>query len=361
MTKNNGSKKKKKKIKLLWIICLSIFFWFLFVLLGTNLIIKSLKVNGSEKLYFVEKGDVNYLVCLKDNNFFEDQCLNSNMSYVASLINNISLNFNYQFNGNIDDLINNVDYQVNARLIIENIDTKAKYYEKDFELVSKTDDIVSNNGTLYDLNKNINIDYEYFNNIANSFKSQYGVNSQSYLEVYLNINKYSSYQDIPKSSLISVKIPLSQKAIEIKFNTHNLNNSIDKSISSKSLIINGYFKFIIGVFLLLFSFVFLVVIVMIINNYRKKVSKYNKFINKILREYDRLIVETSTIPNYEDYNVLIINSFNELVDVRDNLRSPIMYCDVLSEKESLFYIINGNNLYLYTVNEININNGEKKI
>ena len=38
-----------------------------------------------------------------------------------------------------------------------------------------------------------------------------------------------------------------------------------------------------------------------------------------------------------------------------------MYCDVLSEKESLFYIINGNNLYLYTVNEININNGEKKI
>lgn len=361
MTKNNSSKKKKKKIRLLWIVCLSILFWFLFVLLGTNLIIKSLKVNGSEKLYFVEKGDVNYLVCLKDNNFFEDQCLNSNMSYVASLINNISLNFNYQFNGNIDDLINNVDYQVNAKLIIENIDTKAKYYEKEFELVSKTDDIVSNNGTLYDLNKNINIDYEYFNNIANSFKSQYGVNSQSYLEVYLNINKYSSYQDIPKSSLISVKIPLSQKAIEIKFNTHNLNNSIDKSISSKSLIINGYFKFIIGVFLLLFSFVFLVVIVMIINNYRKKVSKYNKFINKILREYDRLIVETSTIPNYEDYNVLIINSFNELVDVRDNLRSPIMYCDVLSEKESLFYIINGNNLYLYTVNEININNGEKKI
>ena len=361
MTKNNSSKKKKKKIILLWIICLSILFWFLFVLLGTNLIIKSLKVNGSEKLYFVEKGDVNYLVCLKDNNFFEDQCLNSNMSYVASLINNISLNFNYQFNGNIDDLINNVDYQVNAKLIIENIDTKAKYYEKEFELVSKTDDIVSNNGTLYDLNKNINIDYEYFNNIANSFKSQYGVNSQSYLEVYLNINKYSSYQDIPKSSLISVKIPLSQKAIEIKFNTQNINNSIDKSITSKSLIINGYFKFIIGVFLLLFSFVFLVVIVMIINNYRKKVSKYNKFINKILREYDRLIVETSTVPNIDDYNVLVINSFNELVDVRDNLRSPIMYCDVLSEKESLFYIINGNNLYLYTVNEININNGEKKI
>ena len=361
MTKNNSSKKKKKKIRLLWIVCLSILFWFLFVLLGTNLIIKSLKVNGSEKLYFVEKGDVNYLVCLKDNNFFEDQCLNSNMSYVASLINNISLNFNYQFNGNIDDLINNVDYQVNAKLIIENIDTKAKYYEKEFELVSKTDDIVSNNGSLYDLNKNINIDYEYFNNIANSFKSQYGVNSQSYLEVYLNINKYSSYQDIPKSSLISVKIPLSQKAIEIKFNTQNINNSIDKSITSKSLIINGYFKFIAGVLLLLFSFVFLVVIVMIINNYRKKVSKYNKFINKILREYDRLIVETSTIPNYEDYNVLIINSFNELVDVRDNLRSPIMYCDVLSEKESLFYIINGNNLYLYTVNEININNGEKKI
>ena len=361
MTKNNGSKNKKKKIKLFRIICLSIFCWFLFLLLGTNLIIKSLKVDGMKKLYFVEKGDVNYLVCLKDNNFFDDKCLNSNMSYVASLINNISLDFDYQFNGNLDDLINNVDYQVNARLIIENTDTKARYYEKEFELISKTEDIVDNNGTLYNLNKSINIDYEYYNNIANSFKSQYGVNSQSYLEVYMNINKYSSYQDIPKSSLMSFRIPLSQKAIEIKFNTQNLNNNIDKSITSKSLIINGYFKFIVGVLLLLFSFVFLVVIVMIIKKYNKKVSKYNKFINKILREYDRLIVETSTVPNIDDYNVLVINSFNELVDVRDNLRSPIMYCNALSEEESLFYIINDNNLYLYKVNEKNMNNGEKKI
>ena len=37
---------------------------------------------------------------------------------------------------------------------------------------------------------------------------------------------------------------------------------------------------------------------------RKKLSKYDKYINKLLREYDRLIVDTSTKPNVNDYNVL---------------------------------------------------------
>ena len=50
-------------------------------------------------------------------------------------------------------------------------------------------------------------------------------------------------------------------------------------------------------------------------------SKYDKYINKLLREYDRLIVDTSTKPNVNDYNVLNIKSFSELVDVRDNLRN----------------------------------------
>ena len=55
---------------------------------------------------------------------------------------------------------------------------------------------------------------------ATNFKSQYGIDSQSYLEVYLNTynNVNSKYKDIPTSAQISVRIPLSQKAIEIKFN-----------------------------------------------------------------------------------------------------------------------------------------------
>ncbi len=358
--KKNGKNIKKENLLLRFSLCM--FFFCLFVIIGFKFIINSLSINSDEKLHFQEKGNVKYSVCLKDNDFFEDECLDSNMSYVASLIKNISFDFNYQFNGNFDNLVSSVDYEVVAKLIIENNDTKAKYYEKEYVLTPKTSDSIKNNGTLYNLDKKINIDYEYYNNIATNFKSQYGVDSQSYLEVYLNTynNVNSKYKDIPTSAQISVRIPLSQKAIEIKFNTQEVNKSIDKYITSKNIVINGYLIFIVGITFLFTSLIFLFFIFMIIKKYAKTISKYDKFINKILKEYDRLIVETTTFPDEKEYNVLIINSFNELVDVRDNLRSPIMFYNIKDHKMSKFYILNNNNLYLYIVNSKDIDGGDKK-
>lgn len=358
--KKNGKNIKKENLLLRFSLCM--LFFCLFVIIGFKFIINSLSINSDEKLHFQEKGNVKYSVCLKDNDFFEDECLDSNMSYVASLIKNISFDFNYQFNGNFDNLVSSVDYEVVAKLIIENNDTKTKYYEKEYVLTPKTSDSIKNNGTLYNLDKKINIDYEYYNNIATNFKSQYGVDSQSYLEVYLNTynNVNSKYKDIPTSAQISVRIPLSQKAIEIKFNTQEVNKSIDKYITSKNIVINGYLIFIVGITFLFTSLIFLFFIFMIIKKYAKTISKYDKFINKILKEYDRLIVETATFPDEKEYNVLIINSFNELVDVRDNLRSPIMFYNVKDHKMSKFYILNNNNLYLYIVNSKDINGGDKK-
>lgn len=361
-TENKKNSKNIKKENLLLKFSLCIFFFCLFIIIGFKFITNSLSINNDEKLHFQEKGNVKYSVCLKDNDFFEDECLDSDMSYVASLIKNIPLEFNYQFNGNSNNLVSSTDYEIVAKLIIENNDTKTKYYEKEYVLAPKTTDSVKNNGTLYNLDKKVNIDYEYYNSIATNFKSQYGINSQSYLEVYLNTynNVNSKYKDIPTSAQISVRIPLSQKAIEIKLNTQEINKSIDKYISSKYIAINGYLKFIVGIIFLFLSLVFLSFIFVIIKKYTKTISKYDKFINKILKEYDRLIVETATFPDEKDYNVLIINNFNELVDVRDNLHSPIMFYNVKDHKMSKFYILNDNNLYLYIVNSKDINGGDKK-
>lgn len=323
------------------------------LLVGIRFISLALKDTNKDKLIFLEKGGIKYSVCLKENDFFEDNCLSSNMSYVASLIKKISLDFNYQLNSNIDDLIDAVDYEITAKLIIKNGDTSTKYYEKDYNLVSKTTDVIDNNNTFYNLNKSVDINYDYYNEIANSFKAMYGINSQSYLEVYLNTsNKVNSkYDNIPTSSQLLVQIPLSQKAIEINLKTQEVNKSIEKNITNYSFDIGQWAKMAVGVFwTLLACFCLGVVLYRVIKN-RKKLSKYDKYINKLLREYDRLIVDTSTKPNVNDYNVLNIKSFSELVDVRDNLRLPIMYYNDKKREKAKFYILQDNNLYLFEVNK----------
>ena len=365
MAKKGQSNSNKKSCKNDFVIkyCLSMIFFALFAFIGSNLATNSLSINSDQKLRFQEKGTVNYIVCLKENEFFDEECLTSNMSYVASLIKNISLDFDYNFNDNQDDLMESLYYEIIAKLSIKNTDTNKKYYEKEYVLAPKTNAVLNENKKLYNLEKNIKIDYDYYNNIATSFKSQYGVDSQSYLEVYLNVYKKvnSKYEDIPSSSKLAVTIPLSQKALEIKFNTQEINKNIDRYIPTESLTIKSYFKLIAGLFLILVSIGILIYTLKMITKYAKTISKYDKFINRILKEYDRLIVETSTFPKEKDYNVLIINRFSELVDVRDNLRTPIMFYTIKEQKTAKFYILHDKNLYLYSVSAKDVNSGEKSL
>ena len=72
-------------------------------------------------------------------------------------------------------------------------------------------------------------------------------------------------------------------------------------------------------------------------------------IKKILKEYDRLIVNTKTAPDTKGKKIVEVDSFDELLDVRDNLKLPIKYYIVEEHKESKFYINHEEELYLYVV------------
>ena len=115
--------------------------------------------------------------------------------------------------------------------------------------------------------------------------------------------------------------------------------------------VNSYFKLVIAILLLLTSSFFLWLALINIFKYNKKISDYDKLINKILKEYDRLIVETTTFTKVKDYDILMIKNFDELVDVRDNLRLPIMFYRLKNNDVSHFYVLKDNHLYLYTINK----------
>lgn len=74
----------------------------------------------------------------------------------------------------------------------------------------------------------------------------------------------------------------------------------------------------------------------------------------MLNEYDRLIVETSTCPIISGDNVIVIDKFQELLDVRDNLKMPIMYYVVNKHQKCYFYILHENKIYLCVVKAVDL-------
>ena len=106
-----------------------------------------------------------------------------------------------------------------------------------------------------------------------------------------------------------------------------------------------------------------IIVIRIINN-RDAVTLYRLKLEKIKKDYNKYISETVLMKEIEDLykeksiNVIFIKSFEDFLDVRDNLRKPILYYERMKDKETIFYILSENIAYLYVMH---VNSFNKKV
>ena len=107
------------------------------------------------------------------------------MIYVASLIDKIDIDFSYLFK--IDEIFDvDFNYRILGDLIISNSTGSTNYFTKQYVLLDTQNKEMVNTNTLA-INESIDIDYDYYNSLASSFNTSYGVETNSYLKVYLDI------------------------------------------------------------------------------------------------------------------------------------------------------------------------------
>ena len=326
------------------------------LILSLGMIYYALNNTNKESISYTQNGNVDYKVCLKENNFYSQNCLDKNMSYVSSLIKNVGLTFNYDLNTS-KQLNVKTEYEVTAKLVISNAENTSKYFEQKYILQDKTSEGISQINNEYKISKNIDIDYDYYNTIASTFKSQYGVETNSYIEVSFQVfhtNKENEDIRVPSPNPVILNIPLSQKSININMTASGINKQETQNIESSIFTLNNIICLFIGIIALIVCLISGLKIAKMLTLIKEKKNNYDKFIEKILREYDRLIVETSTLPKFNNYFLTKVNSFGELIDVRDNLRLPIMYYEVAKHQKCHLYIIDNKNLYLLTVKAVDM-------
>lgn len=323
-----------------------------FVLVGSfgYLLFKYIKINSADIINYTENGTINYRVLLKDNKYYDDKYVDQDMMYVANLIDKIDIKYNYDFiiDREVDCEFN---YDIIAYLVVKDGTSDKVYLNKKYDIEVNNSEKMSG-GLKHNFNKNVVIDYQYYNLLASRFKGELGVDTESYLRVMLNINKSSEDVSINDSRMF-IDIPLSQRAFNITISPMKLNN-YSQTVKEESV---EYGDKIYLVLLILDGVIILFVLMrfgkLLSKSFGRK-TKYQKYIAKLLREYDRLIVEVAKSPDMSNYNVVKISEFKELLDVRDNLKLPIMFHELIKNQKAYFYIKNDNNVYLYIVKDVDM-------
>ena len=322
---------------------------------------KSLTVNSEKVIAYRENGSLDYKVYLKENQFYEQPYLGKGMLYIASLIKNIDLEFNYQFIiGEAKNL--NFNYSIVADLKITDQSGSNTYYQKEYILLNKKESKQLNKSQ-YALSEKIFIDYDFYNQIANDFKTSYGVDGISTLTVSLKLNKNimenESSSILNNANSMSVEIPLSQKSINISLNDNGINSS-NNIVTKKSVEFTNVLFVVLAVIFFIASVAALLRTLELLALLFPKKSNYDKQVDKILKEYDRLIVETPTAPDLTDKNIIKIKKIEELLDARDNLKLPIVYHNLTSHQKCYFYIKQEDTIYLMTLKSSDLDVEEKK-
>ena len=313
--------------------------------------IKLFLSSRSNTLDYKESSRSIYTVKLKQNDYYESDRLPQVMNYIASLIDDIEISYNYLFSTS-EKIDYKITYSVDAITKVYAVDGKSILYEKKETLLDSVID--SKNDSLdYNFAKDITVDYNHFNELAKKFKASYSLNTTTDLTIVLNVRsegKNSNYRDrIDLTSKSIIVIPLTEKTINISINSDNISNEgkiIGKKLGGVSL--GSLLFFILSTLGL--SIITYVVIKTVLDMMKSK-TKYELSLSRILKENDSIIANVENSIDETKYETINVSSFEELRDIHDNINAPILFSEVVKGKESRFTITNDNILYLYTLKD----------
>lgn len=340
---------KRKKLNLKKWFCFLLIPSVVLLLVSFLLFINSVQLNSKiVNVGYSETGNADYKVYLKENDYYDRKFLDSGMQYITNIISTINSKFNYEIHAD-ENMDFDYKYKVTGELIISDpIDTSRILHTKAYNLLEEKEESINSNNLV--INEDIDIDYDSYNMYVSSYKMDYGLAVDSKLIVTMDIKVSGNYKEkgekLNKTKKLQISIPLNEQTININVLSDKINENGNLS-SNMSTTIKNKLLFILAILVLLVSMVGIGLTVYLFLENRKK-NIYNITVNKILKDYDRIIVNGNVELDENSFsNKIYPDTFQEMVDASQTLNSPILYYEVIKDEKCFFVIIKDDTMYKY--------------
>ncbi len=310
-------------------------------------------LNKTYYVNYTEKSSIDYGVHLKENDFYEDSYLGKDYAYIASLIDKIQAKFKYEIAMESKNPIKfDYTYRVDAVVQIRDIASGKTLFAPIYSEIAPKRESVSAVGV--SVNQTALVDYAKYNDIASKFIDTYdleGVDANLLLQMHVDIVETSDefHNDKNKNSYVSsVSIPLTARTVEVKI-TSAIPPEEQKILSFTTENVAEAFR--IGAFMLAAIGAILALIIMLYAYFSRNVDiTYDIKVARLVRNYKSFIQKIRNHFNISGYQVLLIDTFEEMLEIRDTIESPILMEENRDKTCTKFFIpTNTQLLYLYEI------------
>lgn len=309
------------------------------------------QLNKTYYLEYTEMGDVDYKVYIQDGEFkdkyYPEEYL-KDKAYVASLISKIVADFSYKMNIQADSV--DYTYKIDAILNIVHENSMKTVYEEIIPLIPEK---TVSNGSTFEVNESVDISFKEYNDKINKFFDDLKLNEndfESVLTVKLSVSAIATSDALVSTAAnnydVSLNIPLADlitipevTTSPIKENKLALKNAVDATIFKDTAVYGGICEAVVLLVLVLFSILSRNDDINYANKVQRLVNSYKSFIQKITNEFDN-----------EGYQLLFVETFNEMLAIRDTIQSPILMSENKDQTKTQFLIpTNTKILYVYEI------------
>ena len=298
---------------------------------------------------YTETGSIDYNVFLKDNEFYDSDVLDEGQAYVASLIDNIVVNFNYEIDMDTADVNYRYSYTVKSRLEIVDNTSNVAIFNPEYELVSVQNKTKSSSSRLR-VNEIVSINYDEYNDLANKFLNTYELQSTtSNIVLTLEVDVLSDCEAFAGSAVDSYKselrIPLTTKTVNVKMTStvpsaESTMIACTRGMGSEAFKITAMVLGVIDALMiaLLLAFIYLT---------RTPDITYTTRVRKIIAQYKSYIQKINNMFETKGYQVIFVDTFDEMLEIRDTIQAPILMHEN-TDKTCCKFIIPTDSKLLYT-------------
>ena len=322
----------------------------LLLMISISSLIINYLINNEEKILWgksTSNFQVNYKVYNNDNKFYDSEYLDEYGSYISSITDKIKFSIKYIFQ-TTENLDIDYTYAVHGEVLAEVYESgsSSPVWSKELDInMENTEEL--GNGNYLQLNKDISIPFKEYNDMMKEYKRNYNINVSSYINFTIKV-KIDSLEtinsNISNEDTLTIKIPLLQPTFKIDINK-SVSNNRDIYLLTTNESNNLFLK--IGIIGIIVTIITGIILSILYKNTRTKTEVFKEKNNTLLKKYEEIIITIEELPNIEGLETIEISEFNDLIDLEETLKQPIMYLNIIPNKESWYILIYNNFFYRY--------------
>ena len=314
-------------------------------------------LNKSTFISYTEKSEIEYMVFLKENDIFTSDYLEQDQMYVASLINSVWMKFEYELKM-AQAAQYNYTYSADAKIVIKDRASQKLFYEGKLTpnsdmLLSEQTKTLEEPSEILSVSQSFSLDYSQYNNRAKEIVQTLSLRDavctlEVEMNIYVNGSSENLAQDKENTYKFALSMPLNADAVSFE-RTASVPEGSNKLLTinkGSARVVMLVFAIVFGTLTALFAAAYVAFIILTRNtdiNYNRRVNKivsnYRSFIQKITSPFDR-----------EGYQLLMMDSFMDLLEIRDTIQSPILMSENEDQTCTTFMIpTNTKLLYVFEV------------